>query len=172
MQNNKNENPYKKFLFEKPYLNKNTSENATKTLREPEANETTKRRANEIILNFVLTLPKNNAANAIVVNEENILGFQITPLYLPEKINGSIINPNIIYLEGFKNHSDIILPLCMLNVIHNTDEEGMIVKDKIFIDSSEMINYDFSKDEQVYIMLQCNDFEGEYSTSINLEYTV
>ena len=60
----------------------------------------------------------------------------------------------------------------MLNVIHNTDEEGMIVKDKIFIDSTEMINYDFSKDEQVYIMLQCNDFEGEYSTSINLEYTV
>ena len=60
----------------------------------------------------------------------------------------------------------------MLNVIHNTDEKGMIVKDKIFIDSSEMINYDFSKDEQVYIMLQCNDFEGEYSTSINLEYTV
>ena len=34
------------------------------------------------------------------------------------------------------------------------------------------LNYDFSKDEQVYIMLQCNDFEGEYSTSINLEYTV
>ena len=60
----------------------------------------------------------------------------------------------------------------MLNVIHNTDDKGMIVKDKIFIDSSEMINYDFSKDEQVYIMLQCNDFEGEYSTSINLEYTV
>ena len=96
MQNNKNENPYKKFLFEKPYLNKNTRKNATKTLREPEANETIKRRPNEITLNFVLTFPKNNAANAIVVNEENILGFQITPLYLPEKINGSIINPNII----------------------------------------------------------------------------
>ena len=60
----------------------------------------------------------------------------------------------------------------MLTVIHHTEEKGMIVKDKIFIDSTEMINYDFSKDEQVYIMLQCNDFEGEYSTSINLEYTV
>ena len=101
----------------------------------------------------------------------NNKGFYIKDITLIGK-EANIINPNKIYLEGFKNHSDIILPLCMLNVIHNTDEKGMIVKDKIFIDSTEMINYDFSKDEQVYIMLQCNDFEGEYSTSINLEYTV
>ena len=101
----------------------------------------------------------------------NNKGFYIKNITLIGK-ESNIINPNKIYLEGFKNHSDIILPSCMLSVIHNTDEKGMIVKDKIFIDSTEMINYDFSKDEQVYIMLQCNDFEGEYSTSINLEYTV
>ena len=101
----------------------------------------------------------------------NNKGFYIKDITLISK-EANIINPNKIYLEGFKNHSDIILASCMLTVIHHTEEKGMIVKDKIFIDSTEMINYDFSKDEQVYIMLQCNDFEGEYSTSINLEYTV
>ena len=101
----------------------------------------------------------------------NNKGFYVKDIKLISK-EANIINPSKIYLEGFKNHTDMIPPLCILNVIHNTDEKGMIVKDSIPIVSTEMVNYDFNKDEQVYIMLQCNDFEGVYSTSINLEYTV
>ena len=98
-------------------------------------------------------------------------GFFVKELLVRDK-GSNTINPNKIYLEGFKNHSDLILPSCYLNIIEDDNESGLTIKDTKLIDYTEVIKYTFKKDEQVYIMLQCNDFEGEYSTSINLEYTV
>ncbi len=101
----------------------------------------------------------------------NNKGFFVKDLLLKDK-DSNTIKPNKIYLEGFKNHSDLILPSCYINIIEDDNENGLTIKDSKIIDYTEVIKYSFKKDEQVYIMLQCNDFEGEYSTSINLEYTV
>ena len=80
--------------LEKPYLNKKTKAIATNTPLEPVLKEVTRRENTKKNSNLVFCLSlKNKTANAIELNEANILGFQTTPLYLPDKILGANTKP-------------------------------------------------------------------------------
>ena len=80
--------------LEKPYLNRKDKVIAINTPLEPVLKETTSKTNTKKVSNLVLcVLFKNKTPNAIVVNEESILGFQTIPLYLPENIFGLKINP-------------------------------------------------------------------------------
>ena len=126
----------------------------------------------EILIGNVTTSDKLLIRFEYITDDSvNNNGFYVKDIELMSS-ETNIIDPNKIYLGGFRNHVDLVRPACFFNVIQYSSEKGLSIKDSILIDSNDLINYDFTKDKQLYVMLQCNDFEGSYSTSINLQYTV
>lgn len=104
----------------------------------------------------------------------NNKGFFIKNISITDT-NSIIIDPKNIELSGFKNHIDLITPTCELHILEQTAESNLNMLKTITLDMVDNTNspkYIFKKHQKIYLMLQCNNFEGEYYTSINIEYTV